>query len=72
MTREEHLQFCKDRALTYVEMGDVAQAWASFISDMSNHPETSGHSALALGSQLFFNGHLNTPDKMRRFIKGFN
>lgn len=72
MNRAEHLQWCKDRALEYVKMGDTKQAFASFNSDMSKHPDTANHSALQLGSALFFGGHLSSSDEMEKWIKGFN
>ena len=40
MTRDEHLQWCKDRALAYLEKGKIAEGMASFTSDMSKHPST--------------------------------
>ena len=72
MDRAEHLQWCKNRALEYIGTGDLNGAFASFSSDMSKHPETVNHSALMLGSQLFFGGHLNTEAEMRKWINGFN
>lgn len=72
MDRAEHLQWCKDRALEYVKMGDTKQAFASFSSDMSKHPETANHSALQLGFGLFFGGHLKTGDEMKKWINDFN
>jgi hypothetical protein len=36
----EHLEWCKSRALEYLEQGDLLQAHASMISDLSKHPET--------------------------------
>jgi len=72
MERAEHLQWCKDRALEYVKSGDIQQAFASFSSDMSKHPETAKHLALGLGATLFFGGHLGTTTKMEKWINGFN
>lgn len=72
MTRAEHLEWCKQRALECVDMNDTSQAWASMASDMSKHPETAKHSALELGMMLLMGGHLNSPVKMREFILGFN
>ena len=72
MTRGEHLQWCKDRAMEYVNAGDLSQAFASFSSDMSKHSETATHSALPLGFSLMFAGHLGTTDKMEKWILGFN
>ena len=71
MTYSEHLQWCKERALEYCDMDDIG-AWASFVSDMKKHPETANHSALELGMMMLMAGHLSTPDKMRKFILGFN
>jgi len=70
--REEHLEFCKKRALEYVDSGDLQNAFASFQSDMLNHPETCDHIALELGTMLMINGHLDTPIQMRDWIVGFN
>lgn len=72
MTRTEHLQWCKDRAIEYAKAGDTQQAFASFGSDMAKHPETATHSALHLGFSLFFAGHLNSATEMEKWINGFN
>jgi hypothetical protein len=39
-TRDEHLEFCKQRAREYLDRGELAEAVASMGSDMDNHPET--------------------------------
>jgi len=70
--RTEHLQWCKNRAMEYVKMSDLSQAFASFSSDMSKHEETAGHPALILGSQLMFSGNLSTAADMEKWINGFN
>ena len=72
MTRAEHLQWCKDRALVYVEAGDLSQAFASFSSDMGKHGETQNHPTLFFGAGLLLNGYLGTAQKMREWIVGFN
>lgn len=72
MTREEHLAWCKERALKYAAIGENAQAFASMASDLSKHPETAGHSAIELGMLMLMGGFLDRPDEMRRFIEGFN
>lgn len=71
-TREEHLAWCKARALEYVDAGDVEQAFTSMVSDMRKHPQTAEHAALELFTSLHFGGHLTTQTAMRWFIKGFN
>lgn len=71
-TRAEHMEWCKQRALEYVERGDLNQAFQSMMSDLGKHPETAGHPAADLGGALFFSGHLSNEQKMREFINGFN
>ena len=72
MNREEHLAWCKQRALQYVEAGDLTEAFASMASDLGKHPETEGHPGAQLGIGLLMMGDLSTPEEMRRFIEGFN
>lgn len=72
MTRQEHLNWCKQRALEYIDKGDTQNAWASMASDLMKHPETEKHAAIQLGMMLLMGGHLGTADKMREFINGFN
>jgi len=72
MTRAEHLQWAKDRALEYADQGDVGQAMASLGSDLNKHPETKGHSGMELMMMLAMGGHLDSPAELRKFIEGFN
>ena len=72
MDRAEHLEWCKKRALEYCDAGDWQNAWASMASDMSKHPETKNHSAIALGMTMVLAGHINSASKMEKFINGFN
>jgi len=72
MTRSQHLQWCKDRALAYCDKGDVVQAWASMTSDLRKHPDLETHLAIELGQMMLMAGHLDTPAKMKEFIEGFN
>lgn len=69
MTRAEHLKWCKERALEYVKEGDLGNALASMTSDLGKHPET--RSSVEFCVML---GHLETssPERMKRFIEGFN
>lgn len=71
-TRQEHVQWCKDRAMEYVNDGDLQGAYASMTSDLGKHPETEGHSAIQLGMMLMIGGHLSTAQEMGKFIDGFN
>lgn len=73
-TRQQHLEWCKQRAIEYVDVGDLTSALASFTSDIGKHPETqkSADIATGLGMRLLMGGHLSTPQQMREFINGFN
>jgi hypothetical protein len=72
MTRSEHLQWCKQRAIEYIDAGDLQQAFASMVSDLNKHTETAGHPAIELGTMQLMSGFLSTPDAMKKFIEGFN
>jgi len=72
VNREEHLAWCKQRALEYVDRGDLKGAYTSMVSDLNKHLETEGHIAIELGIMLMLGGHLSTPSEMRKFIEGFN
>ena len=72
MNRTEHLQWCKDRALEYVDAGDMSQAVASMCSDLSNHSETTNHPGKQLGTMLMMGGFMNTATETQKWIDGFN
>ena len=71
-TRSEHLARCKQRALRYVDEGDVTEAFNSMGSDLQKHPETANHSGVMIGIMMLMACELKKPDEMRRFIEGFN
>ena len=67
--REEHLQWCKDRAMEYFNRGDYVNAVTSMLSDLSKHPETKCNDGLGvLGIMYVANGDR---EGVRRFIEGF-
>lgn len=72
MNRTEHVAWCKKRALEYVDIGEVENAFASMASDLNKHDETCGHPAIQVGMGMLMIGALKRPDEMRRFIEGFN
>ena len=72
MTVEEHLEWCKQRALEYCGKEDLTQAFASMASDLGKHEGTANHAGIQLGMMLLMAGHLDTVPKMREFILGFN
>ena len=71
-TRDEHLAWCKQRALAYVDRGDLKNALASMGSDMCKHPQTDTPAVAAIlamdGSHYVMSGDA---DGMRRLIEGF-
>ena len=70
MTRSEHLNWCKQRALEYVDAGDLDQAVASMASDLTKHPDTANTPPMLtmLGMMEIANG----PNAVRRWVEGFN
>jgi len=73
-TRQEHLAWCKQRALAYLDQSppDLKEGFASMSSDLEKHPETQGHIGNVMGVMMLLNGQLNTVEAMRDFIEGYN
>ena len=72
MDRLEHIQWCKDRALEYLDNGETNNAITSMGSDLNKHPETKDHAGIQLALMLMLGGKLSTQDEVRKFINGFN
>ena len=72
MTREEHLAWCKKRALEYLDKGDVENAIASMMSDMQKHDETKLSSGSILSAMGLTIAMTRNPQDARRYIEGFN
>ena len=74
MTREEHLEWAKRRALEYVDRGDLEEAFASLGTDFDKHPDLKGAVRIhvELGMPMLLGGMLDRPDDMIRFINGFH
>jgi hypothetical protein len=74
MDRAEHLAWCKQRAIEYVDQGDLTNAFASMASDLGKHPDTADSVSVMthLGMPLMMSGHLSTAPEMRKFIEDFN
>lgn len=71
-TRAEHLAWCKQRALEYIDRGDTTNGLTSMFSDLEKHPETKGHKGSEIGFMLMMNGSLSSVADARRFVEGFN
>lgn len=72
MSRQEHLEWCKKRALEYCDAGKLTDAFNSMTADLRKHPETEKHPGIQLGVMLMMINKLNTKEEMRKFIDGFN
>lgn len=71
MTREEHLAWAKQRALKYLDAGDLKQAYTSMASDLTKHPEFQKIEKMMSPLGLL---HVINHDarELRRWIEGFN
>lgn len=69
-TRAEHLAWCKERALEYVEAGDLDQAVTSMGSDLDKHPELKCNPYLLMAGAL--DAQKGDARAVRRWIEGFN
>lgn len=67
-TREDHLKWCKERAMEYVNNGDVQQGVTSMLSDLGKHPDTK--SSVSFGVMISMTVH--DRDSAKRFVEGFN
>lgn len=75
MTRQEHLDWCKKRAMEYVRSGNLVEGVTSMMSDLGKHPETreSAGGALAmLGLLALKQAQDGDSEGVTRYIAGFN
>lgn len=71
MTKNQYMRWCKERALEYLDRGDLKHALASFIGDVTAHDETRdaiNPATLMLATAAAENGDSR---EMRRWIEGF-
>jgi hypothetical protein len=72
-TRDEHLEWAKQRALEYLDMSDPQQAFTSMLSDLSKHPETKNHLGGQIGVMfMMLPGWISNAQRVREWIVGFN
>lgn len=74
MTRAEHLNWCKQRALEIADSGDLPGAVASMASDMGKHDETRLDPLMAgfLTMAGIMDAQNGNTAAVRRWIEGFN
>jgi len=71
VTRQEHLDWCKQRALEYVNAGDLVNAVASMGSDLSKHPLTKFLAEPNITFAAALAAQSGDVDFVRRYITGF-
>jgi uncharacterized membrane-anchored protein len=69
MTRDEHLEWCKKRALEYVDADELMNAVTSMGSDLGKHPELGCNAYLLMAGTL--DAQNGDREKVRRWIAGF-
>jgi hypothetical protein len=73
VTRAEHISWCKQRALEYVERNELSDAVASMLSDLRKHPETENHIGGTLGvGMMMIPGWIRNRGEVTKWIDGFN
>ena len=72
MSRAEHVQQCKDRALEYAKNKDFDNAFMSMASDLQKHEKTANHLGIQLIMIEQMGGKVHTVDSVEKFINGFN
>lgn len=70
VTREEHIAWCKKRALEYLDRNDLVNACSSMSSDLGKNPETKCDPLLAMLGMMAVRD--NDPAALRRWIEGFH
>lgn len=72
-TREQYVQWCKDRAMDCVRRGDLLDGVTSMMSDMDKRDDTKLKGILnALGVHAAMAATKGDKDAVERFILGFN
>lgn len=69
VTYDEHLTWCKKRALEYLDRGDIQSAIASMLSDIRKHPEGGIHPMVEIMGLRIATGF--DVREARRYIEGF-
>jgi hypothetical protein len=72
MDRGTHLQWCKNRALEYVGLGQLEHAIASMKSDLAKHPETNIHQSIEKALDIMILYSPLTKKSVTKWIEGFN
>jgi hypothetical protein len=73
ISKQEHMQWCKDRALAYYDRGEKDSAIASFLSDVGTHPGTEHitNNGSMFMAKLCLQDGLGSRDQFAKAMKGF-
>lgn len=73
MTREEHLKWCKERAIAEMDFyKDASKGIISLMSDLGKHPETDSEALITLCTvQLITKPYMSRQEAID-FIDGFH
>ncbi len=73
MTRQEHLDWCKTRAIEEMDYsGKPSDAVVSMMSDLRKHPDTSSETLQSLCTMMLMGGQIKTRQDAVKFINGFH
>lgn len=73
MTRQEHIQWCKERAIAEMDYyKDPSKGIISMMSDLRKHPETQSEGLMALCTMQLMTKPRMTRQEAVNFINGFN
>jgi hypothetical protein len=72
MGRHEHLKWCKQRALAYVDRGDTLGAVTSMASDLLKHPAWDRQFVAFMVLSANIDVQAGDRQAVRRWIEGFN
>ncbi len=73
MTREEHLNWCKERAIQEMDYyNEPSKGIISMMSDLRKHPETNHESLISLRGMMLLGNQIKTKQEAIKFINEFN
>lgn len=79
MTREEHLKWCKERAIKEFDFYDkqsrfdaINNGMTSMMSDLGKHPETQSSTMQSLCMMTLMSNTIKNRQDFVNFINGFN
>lgn len=73
LTREQKLQWCRDRAMAYVQIGENKKALLAFLDDLKQDPETNQiRIDYLMKNDVPIDEILLSVEKTRKFINDFN